>query len=369
MTAEPRACCWPRDSLSLIITTSPTPSAPSTELISEVIRSFHEYCPELLSCAVVVVFDVFDHVTERARLKKGRVTVAGAASYAAYKENIKNLIKDEYLGTNRERSWVETQGEAEYGLTMRTYGAVPLSISTTDNKKVTFIEPSQRLGFGLAVRSALRLVETPYVWVQQHDWVLASTIPVQALVSVMADSVSDPVAPVHYVAFPAGRMLSYAKSANVQDFPGLRTLTASLKRTFTPHPRQPRAGPEERSPGDEIETGAAGVPLTPLFLWHDKPHVAATSHYLSRVFPTPIAIQRGAFIEDSLGQRAREQMKRGEWHRWATWLYYPDDGTRLCLRHLQGRTWRGKDVEREAGRAWRERNAAAVTTAGGHDDY
>jgi hypothetical protein len=59
------------------------------------------------------------------------------------------------------------------------------------------------------------------------------------------------------------------------------------------------------------------------------------------VFPTRLAMRRGEFIEDKIGQRARAQMKEGQWAKWATWLYYPDDGDLLCLRHLMGRTWRG----------------------------
>lgn len=36
-------------------------------------------------------------------------------------------------------------------------------------------------------------------------------------------------------------------------------------------------------------------------------------------------------------------MKEGMWEKWATWLYNIDDGKTACLRHLHGRTWRGKD--------------------------
>jgi hypothetical protein len=87
-----------------------------------------------------------------------------------------------------------------------------------------------------------------------------------------------------------------------------------------------------------------------MFLWHDKPHIASTAHYLARVFPSRLAIARGDFIEDSIGQRARMQMKEGNWAKWACWLYYPEDGKEVCVRHRHGRTWKGAeaDMEREA---------------------
>ena len=366
MTDPPATGSEPSDSLTLIITTSPTPSAPSTELLSDVLQSLRDHCPGLLSCRVTVVFDPYERVAARPRLKKGQVTAAGAAAFAAYMANVKQLVRDEFLGPHARPAWHHTAAEAEYGLTARTHGTVPLAITRTADGRVTFVEPALRLGFGLAVRSALRLADTPYVWVQQHDWALASAVPLPAILSIMAASTDAPDLPVRYVAFPAGRMLSYASSPHVRDFAALSALTDRLGRVFVASPR-PGPGKPASEEDDHGGPGAdvPGVPLTPLFFWHDKPHVASTAHYLARVFPTAMAVQRGGFIEDGVGHRARDQMKRGEWHRWATWLYYPDDGTRLCLRHLQGRTWRGRTGESEAARMWRARNAEAAVEATG----
>lgn len=129
-------------------------------------------------------------------------------------------------------------------------------------------------------------------------------------------------------------MMEYATSDHVMLYPALRALTQLHKQNFTVQ--------------SELEDGTAvtsRVPLTPLFLWHDKPHLASTSHYLNQVFYSRIAIQRGAFIEDTVGHLARDEMKQGKWNKWACWLYYPDEGKHLCLRHLKGRTWRGVEAE------------------------
>ncbi|KAF4982188.1 hypothetical protein FZEAL_2166 [Fusarium zealandicum] len=325
--------------LTVIITTSVTPSAPSTELISSILESFDRHCPALTHCRVIVVFDAYDQVVSAARLKKGYVTAQQAADFASYKQNVKALILERYCQSDDQVSFIHSNDTAEYGSLNDPQNSVSYTTAQTHDKKVAFIEPSRRLGFGLAVRSALRLTKTPYVWVQQHDWALVHQVPIAPMLQVIETHDSDPDAPIKYICLPAIRMLSYATSADVARFPVLRELTASLPRDFNV-PSQP-----------DVQ-----VPLTPLYFWHDKPHLASTAHYLQRVFPTRLAMLRGDFIEDKIGQRARAQMKDGLWAKWATWLYYPDDGKRLCLRHLQGRTREGAVRQAEKAAIWRQKN-------------
>ncbi|RKU45332.1 hypothetical protein DL546_007688 [Coniochaeta pulveracea] len=322
--------------LTLVITTSPTPSAPTTDLISSVLQSFGTYCPGLLACRVIVVFDTFDRIGPKNRLKKGTVTEEGARIYEEYKSNVKQLILSIHPSTSSSPltsiPLTSKEDKAEYGLHEQPIYHVPLSITSTPDGTITFIEPTQRLGFGLGVRTALRTASTPYVWIHQHDWTLISPIPLNPLLTVLSQS--TPSLPVQYICFPSVRMLRYAVSDHVTHFPALRAITNRYKRTFTFPPSN-----EE-------------VPLTPLFFWHDKPHIAAREHYLDRIFPSRLAIGRGEFIEDRVGQRARDQMKKGIWERWACWLYYPDDGRELVVRHLNGRIWKGQE-EDERRREWR----------------
>ncbi|KAI8959388.1 hypothetical protein F5Y11DRAFT_303885 [Daldinia sp. FL1419] len=325
------------DLLTVIITTSPTPSAPSTELISAILSSFRNHCRELLSCRVIIVFDTYDRIASHSRLKKGQVTPEGARTFDLYMQNVKELILGEFIQHDNGRILTHKGGEAEFGYSAVEANSVSFSITQTVDVRVTFITPSKRLGFGLAVRSALRLTETPFVWVQQHDWPLVSDVPLEPLLDVMQTTGNDKSAPVKYICLPSIRLLSYADSAHVARFPALKALTSSLKRDF------------------RTKSGES-IPLTPMFFWHDKPHLVSTSHYLSRIFPTRLSIPRGAFIEDTVGQRARNQMKEGDWVKWATWLFYPENGQKLCLRHLQGRTWEGSEKELEKKALWRDRN-------------
>lgn len=327
------------DLLTVILTTSPTPSAPSTELLDSILGSFREYCPSLLSCRVVVVFDTYDRIAPVNRLKKGSVTAEGAKNFPIYKENVEKLVLKEF-GAGDGMVPIPTEGgRAEFGSpgTPAYPNFTTFTVRRTEDGRVTLIEPVERLGFGLAVRSALRLVETPYVWIQQHDWRLDASIPVESIVQVMAASNEE--VPVRYVCLPSVRMLGYANSAHITPFPAMRELTATFKRDFKTSSHE-------------------NIHLTPLFFWHDKTHIASTEHYLERVFPSRLAMPRGAFIEDHIGQRARNQMKEGLWKKWACWLYYPEGGKQLCLRHLHGRTWRGTEGEKKKVEAFRLENGS-----------
>ncbi len=257
-----------------------------------------------------------------------------------YRSNVKKLILEAHEKAET-CNLHQSRGEAEFGHGPTETHSITFLATYTEDKRVTFVEPDKRLGFGLAVRTALRMTETPYVWIQQHDWALAFDIPLEPILDVMQTSASDETAPVKYICFPSVRMLSYATSSHVMGFRVLRELTDTLKRDFV-----------------AITQSNIKVPLTPLFFWHDKPHVASTAHYLSRVFPSRLAIPRGAFIEDTIGQRARDQMKQGIFAKWACWLYYPEEGTKLCLRHLQGRTWRGAEAELLQKETWKKINAS-----------
>ncbi|KAJ9156699.1 Feruloyl esterase [Pleurostoma richardsiae] len=333
--------------VTVIITTSPTPSAPSTDLLSTALASFRLHCPELAESRVVVTFDAYDQIVSKARLKKGYATAEVARDYVEYKENAKKLIIEEFLDGDVDDPWTKSTAEAEYGSPCIETNVVSYSISQSSSRRVTFIEPFARLGFGLSVRSALRLVETPYVWVHQHDWKLTSDIPLGPIVEVMGASEANEEAPIKYVCFPSIRRLTYADSPFVTDYPALKAVTSALKQDFA-------------VPSDP---GSVTIPLTPLFFWHDKPHVASTVHYLARVFPSRLAMGRGDFIEDTVGHRARTQMKGGQWRKWATWLYYPDSGRQQCVRHLLGRTWRGAEQELKQGEYWRAFNAKNALAA------
>src|SRR5699024_9677607 len=115
----------------------------------------------------------------KAQLKKGRVTPEQATAFDLYKENVKKFILDRHYADG-DVSFSQTEAEAEYGGAFHRFG-VPYTITQTHDKRVSFIEAKWRLGFVLAVRTALIITDAPYVWIQQHDWVLACDFPLEPL--------------------------------------------------------------------------------------------------------------------------------------------------------------------------------------------
>ncbi|GKT49561.1 LOW QUALITY PROTEIN: uncharacterized protein ColSpa_09742 [Colletotrichum spaethianum] len=188
--------------LTLILTTSPTPSAPSTELLDAVFQSIRLHCVDLLECRIIVVLDTYERIGEAARLKKGQVTEEGAKEFSTYKDNVKDLVLGVYGQLDSKDELIREQGEAEYGYNGRaasvTTNLATYTVSRTQDYRVSFVEPSERLGFGLAVRTALRITKTPYVWIHQHDWTLVYDIPVAPMLDVMKTKDADEEGPVKY---------------------------------------------------------------------------------------------------------------------------------------------------------------------------
>jgi hypothetical protein len=241
---------------------------------------------------------------------------------------------------SKEGKLQEATAEVEYGSPFKEENSVSCQVFHTADQHVTFVEPKARIGFSLAVRTALRITTTPYVWVHQHDWTLETAVPLVELLDTMMNYDQHETTPIKYVNLPSIRLLKYAEQSDNMRFENFRKLTRQLKQEF-------------EMTDENAQT--VKISLTPLFFWHDKPHIASTAHYLQGVFPSRLATKRGTFIEDTIGQKARAQMKEDpkEWKKWATWLYYPDNGKQLCLRHLEGRTWRGNEADKVLIEEWK----------------
>ena len=220
--------------LTLIITTSSVPSAPSTELLSEVLASIAQHCPTLLRCKVVVVIDTYDRITDEPRLKKGCVTLEGAGKFEAYRGNVKRLFLHTFCASDA-GDFQSSPAEAEFGSPFKEENSVPLMVSRTGDERFTFIEPEARIGFSLAVRAALRVVTTPYVWVHQHDWTLQCAIPVAGMLEVMASHDGNPEVPVKYICLPSIRLLDYANQSETVRYPAFRKRVVGIGRNKARH--------------------------------------------------------------------------------------------------------------------------------------
>ncbi|KAJ3166317.1 hypothetical protein HDU88_003541 [Geranomyces variabilis] len=296
-------------SLSLILTTSPSPFHPRTTLLSTVLESLH-LCPGLADCSLTVIFDGY-RTADRGKLKQGRVTEDLARTYEEY-----CVAAHEYLD-----EWVHRRAGEEYavvtdeivvqsGARTSAKGMVRMLRSKESGHiPLRTIRLSDSIGFALAVRTGLMYVETPFTMVLQHDWGFVHPVPIGALLKQME---AEPDA-IKYVTFPSTRSLEMGRRQKHPDLP-------------------PPA------------LANFNIPLLPLYFFADKPHVCATEHYKRRVFGQQI-FQRGDFIEDTYGQMLMSAVKvpktlEGKiaaWKTYGTFIYHVHDGASRIVRHINGR--------------------------------
>ena len=77
--------------LSIIITTSPSPLHPSTELLQTVLCSLRTHAPELTACRMLIVCDGTKPAT-KSNFRSGKVDESAAAAYVLYKSRLRDLI-------------------------------------------------------------------------------------------------------------------------------------------------------------------------------------------------------------------------------------------------------------------------------------
>jgi len=118
--------------MSVLVTTSPVPSNPSTMMLEAVLGSFGRVAG-LAECPLVIVCDGFN-LCAKSTWKAGRVTEDAAARYEEYLCNLEGLLDS---------------------------GALP--------RGTRLVHMDGRNGQALALQAGLRYVETPYVLVHQHD--------------------------------------------------------------------------------------------------------------------------------------------------------------------------------------------------------
>lgn len=290
--------------LTIIITTSPTPSAPSTELISSVLGSLPSSSHKL---NLIINFDGFTISTDdRGRLKKGQIPQSMADTYPPYIENVKSLFD---AAVTLERFDDKTNAfVSEVHSPRNMHGG-----------HVTFIRHKYRQGFGFGVKVALEYCKTAYVLVMQHDWIFVTPIP--PLFDLLNIMITEDE--VNYITFIARLTVGYKKSTGKYHHRQTAVFDASLKiRSNRPHPND----------------------LLACLHFFDRPHLCSVSLY-RKIFAMNV-VRQGGFIEDTLGCQYLSSIVSApsneesvlKWLSFGCWIYYPGDGTEVAIRHLSGRT-------------------------------
>jgi hypothetical protein len=143
----------PSARMTILITTSPVPSNPSTDMLCQVIASFKKV-KGLAECPIVITCDGCK-LTKRNVWKAGKVTEDGATNYAEYIERLKALVCSNggKIVTQSSKDQVEEQDSG-----VGTCGS---------GMKLVILEG--RHSQALAVKAGLTQVSTPFVCVHQHD--------------------------------------------------------------------------------------------------------------------------------------------------------------------------------------------------------
>eukprot|EP00966_Prymnesium_polylepis_P181343 4200317-Prymnesium_polylepis.1 len=94
--APSEAVASPADDLAeqctLILTTSPSPVMPSTELLHTVLRSFASFAPPLCACRLLIICDGTKPASNN-NYRSGRIDDGARKAYVEYKANLRALVQ------------------------------------------------------------------------------------------------------------------------------------------------------------------------------------------------------------------------------------------------------------------------------------
>lgn len=218
-----------KDELTIVVTTSPSPSCPSTELLETVLSSLVEYAPGITSCRLLLVCDGAKVGAEKKQVfRSGHVSEASWRAYLEYKERLRARVAADAFGFPR----------------------------------AEVLELAQHHGFGFALCAALQLVSSRLVCVVQHDRALLRPLDMAGLCRAILD-LGDTVG---YVLLPTRATADY------------------------PHRIRNKLGERNmKPPASDIEPHAialaSGGRLLPCLTFYDSTHVCHTAYYRRKIFP------------------------------------------------------------------------------------
>ena len=244
---------------TIITTTSPTPSNPSTELICSTLNSLAEHAPALLQCRHILVCDGYK-CGSNSKFRSGLVTAERAHAYQQYMEALDRLAHEK-----ASPAW----------------------------ERVEVVRLTERQGFGFAVKAALELVDTRFVCIMQHDRTFMRPFP--GVLSLLQAMIQDP------------RLKMVGLPTTTNDPPRyISQAITKLGAMKVVHP-----------PFETLALTSSACPdfrFIPMIMWHDSTHFASTQYYREFVFSRrQILVTRGGFIEDKLGQQQGMDLREIGW--------------------------------------------------------
>jgi len=356
------------DLLTIIITTSPIKSNPSTEVLERAMETFvfggSDFAYE---CPKVIVCDGFrpqhdgdeqrstsnkvsrKHNNLKQAMRNGIVNQEQADNYRQFKQNLQNLC-----------SAARASNE-------------PFNLF----RSATVVELEERCGYGFALRHALRhCVQTPWVCVIQHDRTFMRPTPVYETVHAMwlhsnikyvgfsmrsnlmykdiflakyslqqaqQQEWNDMVLRVPELRFSAFEYGPDSASTRAMTFASakLQKNIAALAESYKGSHQATIAEPiVDDHDTDNDAPKQHQVTLTPTLFWYDNVHICETEHYRDFIFHESYKmVARGGFVEDKLSpviKRTVERLGLRDGHsRFGCYLLDDHSGT-FFTGHLDG---------------------------------
>lgn len=314
-TDEPRDEMPPlKDILTIIVTTSPIRSHPSTEVMERTFETFSFGGEEFLKCPKVIICDGLrlqdesgkvskKHANEKQALRNGIATTRQAENYEEFKRRLVTLCQGDDATRN------------------------PAFINTTVEQLTT------RHGYGFALRHALQnCVTTPYVCVIQHDRTFMRPTPIvesmRAMwhhhrkikyigVSMRSNLIYRDIFMSKYgkpameelgdlVLRPPELLVDATEygpdSSSVQNMTipteKLRTNLESVRDLYMVSIQN--RGQLDWLANTAIPAGKHQMSLTPTLFWYDNTHLVETAHYRDYIFhPKYKMVAKGGFVEET----------------------------------------------------------------------
>jgi hypothetical protein len=318
------------DLLTILVTTSPIKSNPSTELLERVFdtfpnggRTFAYKCRKVIVCDGARQRDestTQKYTNDKQAMRNGLVTSEQNENYAQFKQNLVRLCKK-----------AAAQSDAD---------SPPSPFANT-----TIHELDSRHGYGFALRHALqKCVSTPYVIVIQHDRTIMRPTPIQETLHAMWNHTN-----IKYVGMSMRSNLMYSdifngqygkayiedykacilrppelqvdatkygpdsESTNNMDYQGRQTLRNNIMSLVDTYQKGQQYADyvEWRNQQSDLPKGKHQMTLTPTFFWYDNVHICETQHYRDFIFdPRYKMVVRGGFVEDKLSPVIKKTVER-----------------------------------------------------------
>uniref|UniRef100_A0A7S2LZV4 Uncharacterized protein n=1 Tax=Skeletonema marinoi TaxID=267567 RepID=A0A7S2LZV4_9STRA len=373
--------------LTIIVTTSPIRSNPSTELLERTFDTFQfagsEFayeCPKVIVCDGCRVLEDDTGENTDSDEKKDDDPPKITRKYA----NVKQTLRNGIATVDQAKNYTELKKRL-HKLCADSQGTQ----STFSN--TTVVELEERHGYGFALRHALyNCVETPYVCVIQHDRTFMRPTPIQEVVSAM-ESRED----IKYVGVSMKSNLNYY---DIFSSKYSRRACTELK-TMIIRPEElnisgNRYGPNGHSIANMVEPpsekrrklrdiarqtymashqniiyeewvesmsssganqdGFHQLSLTPTLFWYDNTHIVRTEHYRDFIYnPVFKMVARGGFVEDKLSpiiKRSCERLGLKDGHAKFGCYLLDDHSGDVFTGHLDGGSYNtaGLHVKRNA---------------------